>query len=150
MIDPIRLANETMYFQLFASRSTRIPRKYYFAVIVMLLYVSMWKQGFQSGWEQSLCSSHYMLKSYFRTARVSAWNGMLVIFVSSNDIRPRWKFQAEVVALSLFSLLFTQLLTSSTNTLFRTIEIASFLILNIFAFLVWTTYSRFSFHTIKN
>lgn len=40
-------------------------------LLLYWLYVSMWKQGFQSSLEQSLCSSHYMLKSYFRTARVS-------------------------------------------------------------------------------
>lgn len=40
-------------------------------LLLYRLHVSMWKQGFQSSWEQNLCSSHYMLKSYFRTARVS-------------------------------------------------------------------------------
>lgn len=29
------------------------------------------------------------------------WNGILVIFVSSNDVRPRWKFQPESHCLTL-------------------------------------------------
>lgn len=43
------------------------------------------------------------VKKLLSNGESPTWNGMLVIFVSSNDVRPRWKFQPESHYLS-FSL----------------------------------------------
>jgi len=41
------------------------------ALLYIDIYISVWKQRFQSSRENRvLCSFHYMLKSYFRTTRV--------------------------------------------------------------------------------
>lgn len=95
------------------------------SIISALLYIDYTflceSKDFKVAREQSFMLFSLYVKKLLSNDESSTWNGILVIFISSNNVRPRWKFnQSHTVSLYLVSLLFTQLLTSSANMLFCT------------------------------